>query len=189
LSELIRAFLAFELNNPSVRKNIVDIQSMVIKTGADLKIVEPDNIHITIRFLGDIRPNMIDEVFKIMQKVKFAPFVVKLFGLGAFPSPSYPRVLWAGITEGASKVEDVFKQLELGLQRLDFASDKRGFSPHLTIARVRSGRNKELLAQFLTEEESHDFGEITINCLRLKSSELTPKGPIYTTLKEYCSQL
>jgi 2'-5' RNA ligase len=113
---------------------------------------------------------------------------VQIKGLGAFPNPRYPRVVWAGITEGTEHIKSVFSQIEPKLRGLGFTSDNRGFSPHLTIARVRSGRNKQKLAAFLTENANYDFGAIDAKCLRLKKSTLTPKGPIYSTLKELCPQ-
>jgi 2'-5' RNA ligase len=100
----------------------------------------------------------------------------------------YPRVVWAGITEGADQLRSIFNQLEPRLRSLGFAPDPKGFSPHLTIARVKSGRNKAELAQCLTENANYEFGVVHAACLRLKRSDLTPKGPIYSTLKEYCPQ-
>jgi 2'-5' RNA ligase len=94
--------------------------------------------------------------------------------------------LWVGIREGADKLRDIFNQLEPHLQSLGFRADSRGFSPHLTIARVRSGRNKGELAKLVNENLNYEFGTVRAECLRLKRSDLTPKGPIYSTLKEFC---
>ena len=105
-----------------------------------------------------------------------------------FPDLSYPRVLWAGITEGADQLKSVSSQLEPRLQSLGFTPDPKGFSPHLTIARVRSARNKAQLAEFVTKNAKYDFGTVKAACLRLKRSELTPQGPVYSTLKEFCPQ-
>jgi len=161
---------------------------MLTKTGADLKIVEPKNIHITMRFLGDITLDTVEKIFDGMNKVQFVPFDVKICGVGAFPDVRYPRVVWAGITQGAEELRDIFNQLEPQLRTLGFAPDSKGFSPHLTIARVRSGRNKSELASFVGENSNYDFGTVRAACLRLKRSVLTPKGPIYSTLKEVCPQ-
>jgi len=78
--------------------------------------------------------------------------------------------------------------LEPRLRLLGFSPDPKGFSPHLTIARVKSGRNKAELAKFITENANYEFGIVRAQCLRLKRSDLTPKGPIYSTLKESCPQ-
>ncbi|MBX5329255.1 MAG: RNA 2',3'-cyclic phosphodiesterase [Candidatus Bathyarchaeota archaeon] len=186
MSEAIRSFIAFDMDSEQVLKRITDIQSLLTKTGADLKLVEPKNIHITVRFLGNITQPMVDKIFEEMKKVQFVPFNIKIRGTGAFPNLRYPRVLWAGITEGVDQLRNIFNQLEPRLRSLGFTPDPKGFSPHLTIARVKSGRNKAELAKFLNENANYEFGIVLAECLRLKKSDLTPKGPIYSTLKEVC---
>jgi len=188
MPEAIRSFIAFDMDSEQILKKITDIQSLLTKTGADLKLVEPRNIHITVRFLGNITPPMVDKIFEEMKKVQFVPFDVKICGAGAFPNVRYPRVLWAGITEGADQLRSIFNQLEPRLRSLGFARDPKGFNPHLTIARVKSGRNKAELAKLLNETVNYEFGIVRAECLRLKRSDLTPKGPIYSTLKEVCPQ-
>jgi RNA 2',3'-cyclic 3'-phosphodiesterase len=186
MSEFVRSFLAFDLENDAVKKKLAETQTRAIQTGADLKLVETENIHITIRFLGDITLTMAEKIFLEMSKVQFKPFVVQISGLGVFPSLSYPRVLWAGISQGSRQLQEVVSQIEPILQGLGFPPDPKAFSPHLTIARVRSARNKPQLADFVTKNEKYDFGTVNAECLKLKKSELTPNGPIYSTLKEYC---
>jgi len=188
MPEPIRSFLAFDIESDTVLNRLAAAQKLLVQTGADLKLVEPQNIHITVRFLGNITPTMAEKIFEEMKKAQFAPFNVQIKGLGAFPDLRYSRVVWAGITEGADQLENVFSQLEPRLRGLGFTPDHKGFSPHLTIARVRSGRNKAQLAEFITENANYDFGTIKAQCLRLKKSDLTPKGPIYSTLKEFCPQ-
>ena len=188
MPESIRSFLAFDIESDTVLSRLATAQTLLVQTGADVKLVEPQNIHITVRFLGNITPAMTEEIFNEMKKVQFAPFNVQINGLGAFPNLRYSRVVWAGITEGADQLKSVFSQLEPRLRGLGLTPDVKGFSPHLTIARVRSGRNKAQLAEFITENANYEFGAINAQCLRLKKSELTPKGPIYSTLKEFCPQ-
>jgi 2'-5' RNA ligase len=188
MPEPIRSFLAFDIENDTVLNRLAKAQSQLVQTGADLKLVEPQNIHITVRFLGNITPATAEKIFDEMKKTQFTPFTVQIKGVGAFPNPSYPRVVWAGITAGADQLKSVFSQLEPRLRGLGFTPDHKGFSPHLTIARVRSGRNKQQLAQFITENTDYEFGTVNAKCLRLKKSDLTPRGPVYSTLKEFCPQ-
>jgi 2'-5' RNA ligase len=188
MPEAIRSFIAFDIESESVLERMANVQSLLTKTGADLKLVNPKNIHITLRFLGNITQNMAERIFEEMKKVQFTPFNVKIHGVGAFPNLRYPRVLWAGITEGADQLRNIFSQLEPRLRSLGFAHDPKGFSPHLTIARVKSGRNKADLIKSIAENADYEFGIVKAECLRLKRSDLTPKGPIYSTLKEFCPQ-
>ena len=184
MSQMIRSFIAFDIDSESVIKRLSEVQKTLVNTGANLKIVKPQNIHVTMRFLGNISPNMIDSIYEEMEKVSFTPFEIELRGLGAFPTLKYARVVWAGIKKDAEELEGISDQLEPRLQRLGFKPDSRGFSPHLTIARVRSGRNKAELIRTIQEFEDYQFGMIKASCLRLKRSVLTPKGPIYSTLRE-----
>jgi len=189
MSETLRSFIAFDIENLSVLENMTNIQKLLMQqTGADLKLVEPKNIHITLRFLGNITIPMVEKIFERMKIVQFTPFDVKICGIGAFPSVHYPRVIWAGIVEGAEQLRSIFNQLEPHLRSLGFTPDSRGFSPHLTIARVKSGRNKAKLASFINANVNYPFGIVKAACLRLKKSDLTPKGPVYSTLKEVCPQ-
>lgn len=188
MSQPIRSFIAFDIESKSVLERIADVQSLLIKIGADLKPVEPENIHITIRFLGNITPSMVEKVFEEMKKVSFSPFNVKIRGIGAFPSTRNPRVIWAGIVEGVEQLRNIFNQLEPRLRSLGFPPDPKGFSPHLTIARVRSERKRAELVKFIIENAGYEFGTVKAERLRLKRSDLTPKGPIYSTLKEFSPQ-
>lgn len=188
MPEAIRSFIAFDIDSEAVLEKIGEAQVTLVKTDGDLKVVEPKNIHITLRFLGNITPNTAEKIHEEMKKVQFVPFDAKLHGVGAFPNLRYPKVVWIGITQGAEQLRGIFSQLEPRLQSLGFTPDPKGFSPHLTIARVKSGRNKAELAKFLTANAEYEFGIVKAQCLRLKRSDLTPKGPIYSTLKEFCPQ-
>ena len=182
----IRAFFSFDIEDQTIVRRLTEVQRTLINTGADLKIVKPQNIHLTIRFLGDISPAMVDAIHEEMKQISFTPFTVELRGLGAFPKLNYPRVVWAGIRKGADELKDVFGQLEPRLRGLGFKPDSKGFSPHLTIARVRTGRNKAQLVKLIQELADYEFGAVKAECLRLKKSDLTPRGPIYSTLREVC---
>jgi len=186
MSETIRSFLAFDINNPSVLQKFKEAQDRLAQTGADLKLVEPQNIHVTLRFLGDISASMVDAIQEGMKKVDFPAFDCEVHGMGAFPDLRYARVVWAGIVKGSEELENVANQLESQLRQLGFRADPKGFSPHLTLARVKTGRNKAELARSIQELADYDFGIVRADCLRLKKSVLTPKGPIYSTLREVC---
>jgi 2'-5' RNA ligase len=188
MPEMIRGFIAFDINNELVLQNFKEVQGILRKTGADMKLVEPHNIHITIRFLGDIEPPMIEPISKAMKKVLFTTFNCEIRGLDVFPNLRYPRVVWAGMRKGADDLRDIFEQLELKLRQFGFRADSKGFSPHLTLARVKSGRNKFELGRSIQNLADFDFGVVKADCLRLKRSVLTPRGPIYSTLIEVCHQ-
>lgn len=184
MSETIRSFIAFDIENEIVVRRLSEVQNMLVNTGANLKLVKPQNIHVTMRFLGNIALHMVDSIHEEMKHVFVTPFDIELRGLGAFPSLRYARVVWAGIRKGSDELVNVFDLLEPRLRRLGFKRDSKGFSAHLTIARVRTGRHKAELVKCVEELVDYEFGVIRAACLKLKKSVLTPRGPIYTALRE-----
>lgn len=112
MSEQIRSFIAFDIQNPEVLSKLTAVQKLLVESGADLKLVEPQNIHVTMRFLGSISPAMVEKVYAAMQQVKFTPFTIKINGLGVFPSLSNPRVVWVGMTDGVEQLKSIFNQME-----------------------------------------------------------------------------
>ena len=110
--------------------------------------------------------------------------MIQFAGLGAFPNLRRISVVWVGMTRGHQELADIFQQLEPKLRQIGLPPDDKGFSPHMTIARVRSGINRDALAKHIENMRDHDFGQMTVKAVRLKKSTLTPKGPIYTTIHE-----
>ncbi len=184
MKELIRSFIAVDIDNGDIIKRIIDAQNILGRTGAQLKFVEPKNIHVTIRFLGEIAQDMLERVFEEMKKVSFKSFEIQFNGVGTFPNLNRPSVIWIGISGGADALSSIFDQLEPKLLGLGFSPDRRGFSPHVTIARVNSGLHIAELVQEITSLRELEFGILHVSTIRLKRSILTPKGPIYSTSYE-----
>ena len=143
----VRCFIAVEVDDPSTLDGIAKAQSSLNSTGAHLKLVERENLHLTLKFLGDVREGLLPEVAKAVSETSFRPFRMALRGVGVFPNLRRPRVIWAGITEGVEELTAIFRDLEPRLVDLDFKPESRPFSPHITIARVRSGRNRDRLIE------------------------------------------
>ena len=178
----IRAFVAVDMDEASVLSKLVEAQRALRNLGADLKLVEPQNIHATVRFLGEVPATTIDLVKEQMSEVKFSPFDMEFVGLGAFPNLRRINVVWVGMRKGSDEISRIFEQLEPRFRKIGFDPDRKGFSPHVTIARVKSGRTREELAKFVDEMRDTPFGVIHVEELRLKRSVLTPKGPVYSTI-------
>ena len=128
--------------------------------------------------------NLIDEVNGVLDKIAFQPFEVVLKGVGAFPSLRRVNVVWVGIEQGSAELLHVASQLEPKLRGLGFKPDRRGFVPHITVARVKSGRNRDVLANTVANVSRMEFGGFGVDAIKLKKSVLTPKGPMYSTLHE-----
>jgi 2'-5' RNA ligase len=182
--ERIRSFIAVDLDDPSIRDRITAAQGRLVETRAQLKIVEPEIMHLTLRFLGEVPQTTVERVRKAIDSVRFQPFEVEFTGLGVFPNPRRINVVWVGIKEGQEQLNDIFHQLEPKLRQIGLPPDNKGFSPHMTIARVKSNLNRAALAEYVESMQSQEFGRMPVNAVRLKKSTLTPKGPIYTTIHE-----
>ncbi|MGC8817392.1 MAG: RNA 2',3'-cyclic phosphodiesterase [Candidatus Hadarchaeum sp.] len=177
-----RAFIAIDIDE-QLRKKLVDIQSQLKDTGGDFKLVEPQNIHVTLKFLGEIPDKKVEEVSEGLKRAAKGSkkFNLEVRGIGAFPNLNYVRVIWAGIEKGKEEILLLQKKVEQELQKIGFRPEG-DFVPHLTIARVKSARNKEKLASFIREKSAVGFGTSPVSAVELKKSVLTPKGPIYSTL-------
>lgn len=160
------------------------LQREILSSGADLKAVERDNLHVTMRFLGDISPSTVEQVIDELKKLDFTPFIASLGGVGVFPKISFPRVIWVGVKEGAQMIIDIHRQLEKGLTHLGFHPEHEAYTPHITLFRVRSGRGKASLIDALNQHSEIGIGEFEVRAIQLKRSVLTPQGPIYSTLGE-----
>jgi 2'-5' RNA ligase len=182
--EKVRSFVAVDITDNVLLQKIVDSQAELLRTGADIKLVEPENIHATVRFLGEVSSSILDQVKNELAQIAFPSFPVALRGLGAFPNAHRPNVVWVGMTNGDKELQNIFSQLEPRLKGLGLPGERRGFSPHITIGRVKSGRNREALYSAITEMADEEFGSMIVKSVRLKKSILTPKGPVYSTVHE-----
>ncbi|MEO2241379.1 MAG: RNA 2',3'-cyclic phosphodiesterase [Euryarchaeota archaeon] len=181
-----RAFISIDIEEDEVIDRIQELQDRLKASGADLKLVEPENVHLTLKFLGDIPESRVSEVVEAMERAAdtVEPFTLRLKGLGVFPNIRHIRVVWVGVDEGADETKAMAAVLEDELGRRGFRRERRDFVPHVTIARVRSGRNKAQLVEAIRELSSVEVGDVEVTAIRLKKSILRPEGPEYHTVEE-----
>lgn len=182
MSELIRTFIAIEIENKDVLARLISTRDQIVATGADLKPVEDENIHITLRFIGEIPAGMVRFLCNDMLNLKYPEFRIRVKGIGVFPNISRPRVIWAGVSEGFDKLVELHKQIELIVRRHGIPPEREEYIPHITIARVKGGRNIDKLIKILTTLTNADFGYTDVKEIKLKKSVLTPSGPHYSDL-------
>jgi 2'-5' RNA ligase len=173
----MRLFLAVNLP-ADIRRRLFEFGRPLVGMG-DIKTVEEENIHITLKFLGEAEP---EAVIKALEKVKFAPFEVSVKGVGVFPSLNYIRVVWAGCEKGSKEIVTLHQAVEAALPQ--FERD-RDFHPHATLARVKFPKDKAGLRKFIEDNASKEFGSFTAESFDLMKSELSPKGPKYGVLKSF----
>lgn len=177
-----RGFIAIDIDAVS---KIIEFEEEIKRIGTNIKLVEPKNIHITLKFLGDTSEDKIEEIKKVIKDSveKIKPFKIVLEGTGVFPNQNYIKVIWVGI-KGVDQVRIIADTIDEKLSRLGFGKEKRSFSAHLTVGRIKSAKNKDKILQTIEKYKDFEFAEFEVKSIKLKKSELAPKGPIYTTLKE-----
>lgn len=180
----MRCFISVDLEDRGFVEKVMGVQRDLMGICKGLKPVEPQNLHITMRFLGEIDERMVDGICEAIGGIEFSPFEVELRGLGAFPKDGYANVIWIGIQDGRRELEGVAREIESRLMKIGIPPDERGFSPHLTIARVKSPSCRAKFKEFLSGSKGLEFGRILVDSIRLKRSELSPKGPTYYTICE-----
>ncbi len=181
----MRAFVALGVEEPKVLDSIQAVQAKLRATGADLKLVERENLHFTIRFLGEISEAQASEAATRLGALSLKGGRAEVRGVGAFPSAASPRVVWCGMSpEGGSLVDSIASSVSGALQGI--GEQERGeFKAHLTLARVRSPRGSQALAAEIRNCSALAFGLTDLVALRLKSSTLTPRGPVYSDVGVY----
>ncbi|MEM2175107.1 MAG: RNA 2',3'-cyclic phosphodiesterase [Candidatus Micrarchaeia archaeon] len=170
----MRCFIAIDIPE-DLKEKINEFQSDLEKMFKNkIKFVEKENLHITLKFLGEINEKELEKLKRILESIKFSPFKVRLKEIGFFPDEKFIRVIWiGGFSDG--KLEEISKIINEKLKKENFYFDER-FSPHLTIGRV-----KEKIDITKINREI-DFGEFTVKEIKLKKSTLTQEGPIYEDL-------
>jgi len=174
---MIRAFIAVELPERFLHE-IEKIESELDIPG--IKLVEPQLVHITMKFLGDINESAIEPITSALSQINCAPFEAKIKGIGVFPKIAYIKVIWLG---AQGNFEFLHNEVERVLLPFKFGKDHQ-FSPHATLARVKMLREKALLLEKIKKIEAIDLGTVNVESISLKKSTLMPQGPIYETIKE-----
>ena len=174
----MRAFVAIDVPD-SVLDSLVAFQAELSATGGDLKLVERENLHFTVKFLGEVTDAQASEVLTRLGRLKLRRGAVEVRGAGAFPSPRRPRVVWAGVARESEEVIGPIAREVIGTLEGIGERDDRPFQAHITLARVRSFRNSREIEGFLANHSERAFGVAELSELKLKSSRLTPSGPVY----------
>ncbi len=176
----MRTFLAAEVPK-HVRKKIDNFTQEERKKDLPIKWVSFENLHITLKFLGEIDEKKMEQIVPVIAEISkhHAPFKVRLEGLGCFPGPRNPRVLWVGVTEGAETLGRLACELEEGLSQFDFRKEKR-FHAHLTIGRIKKFcKIDDILSKSIATDT---FG---VEAITLFKSTLMSEGPLYEELKKF----
>lgn len=178
----IRTFICFELSE-AIKKELAQLQLDVKKLGRGVRWSNPDDIHLTLKFLGDVEENLITDITEAVKAAaaQTAAFQISISGTGAFPNFDHPRVYWVGIKEASGALVRVQSNIENELQRIGFAKEQRKFSPHLTLGRVKSSDGLKEISAALQKVMLRNLNFLADKIIVMKS-ELQPGGAQYTPL-------
>ena len=180
----IRAFLAIDLDD-DLKPKINNVIKEFAEINAKIKYVDLNNLHLTLKFFGDIDVDGINLITEKIEKVikDFNSFDIKIKGCGAFPNKNHIKVIWIGIEED-NILKNLHDKLDAEFNSIGFDLDKK-FSSHLTIGRVKSPKGKNEIKDCINTFADIEIGNMTVNSIKLKKSTLTPSGPIYENLHEF----
>lgn len=182
VNNLVRAFLSIDIDDDALLSRVSQIQQRLDQQAAKMKIVEIHNIHFTLRFFGDTSIAKIDQIREQLNRIEIKPFEITVGGVGAFPNKKRPRVVWIGVTQQEQQVRELKLEIDSLLQSVGYKPERRKYTPHATIARIRHVKDTGVIARNLDELADESIGTMTISGFNMMKSTLTPSGPIYDKL-------
>lgn len=178
----IRTFICFELPD-KVRSELAELQNSLKPKSNSVRWSKPDSIHLTLNFLGDVEKERMDDIFDAVKRATEgnAPFQINISGTGAFPNYKRPTVYWIGVNESSGALHSIQQKIETELEKLGFPKEKRKFSPHLTIGRVKSQHGLNEISTALQDVKLPTMTFIADEIVVMQSV-LQPGGARYTPL-------
>jgi RNA 2',3'-cyclic 3'-phosphodiesterase len=184
MKKTLRTFVAVEINTP-LRNRAGELIAALSETTAKVNWVEPHNLHLTLKFLGEVHQREVTEVCRAVTAgvEKLEPFDLEIRGAGAFPSAARPRTVWIGSTEGTEQMVVLHDRIEAALAKLGHREEHRRFQPHLTIGRVRGdGPGIIELGKLVQQHADFAVGRMNVRKASVFCSTLTREGPIYEVI-------
>ncbi len=184
---LIRAFIAVELPE-ALKKELADLETQLQKNSPSVvKWVDPTSIHITLKFLGSVSEDSIDELMLVIEESVqgLTPFQLQVSEVGAFPNMNSVQVVWVGVKGELARIRELQTRIEANSEQLGFPRESRYFTPHLTLGRVRNEatlNERQRLGKLLSETKFTAMNNIAVNAVNLMKSQLTRTGAIYTCI-------
>jgi 2'-5' RNA ligase len=185
--ELVRSFIAIELPQDVKATLAAMEEKLKARRHPFVKWVDPESIHLTLKFLGNVALDSIPQIVEAMTRTAqpASPFSLQVGGAGAFPNWQRPQVIWVGIQGETGRLAALHKELEAALSPLGFQPESRAFSPHLTLGRLRdrvSSEDRRGFGQWAQSVKLEVSPSFEVDAIRLIKSQLTPNGPIYTEI-------
>lgn len=185
MADTIRTFIAIELTE-EIKENIRQFIELIKNPEDKITWVLPFNVHLTLKFLGNIHAGDINSIKGIIRESakKYPPFEISIKGTGVFPSQRNPRVVWTGVDTGRERVKEIYGDLENGLSAIGIQKEDRSYTPHFTLGRVKYIKDLKRFSDNILKYKENLFGNLKVSGISLMKSTLTPKGSVYEKLFE-----
>lgn len=185
MDKVIRVFIAMDIGTELQQELKIIQDGLKRHLRGKLAWVKPDNIHLTLKFLGNVTQDRVNYIEDTLDEIarKEKPFSISLAPLGAFPGITIPRVIWVGVAGDIAIIKNIRDKLELSLSHLGFKKEDNPFHPHLTLARVKSIENPAQISGIFSQINPKNL-RAAIDRIILFKSELIPQGAIYENLCE-----
>ncbi len=180
----IRTFIGIEIGDKP-RAQAYQFAKKLMNVPADISWEPPHKYHITLKFLDEILNEEVNDICLQVQQAAatVSPFVLGLFGAGAFPSIEKPRNMWLGVSEGREQITNLARIIDLAMQKEGFPRELKPFSPHVTLGRVRrAGPELQEVSELLRRYETIDLGKTYVTSVTVFASHMARSGSSYTTL-------
>jgi 2'-5' RNA ligase len=180
----MRAFIAIELPE-NIRAAVRRTQALFRSASPEARWTQPEGIHLTLKFLGEVSDRKVREVCDSLRKLgPFEAFAIELKGFGFFPDARRPHVFWGGV-EAPASLSQLAMQIEEALWAIGFAREERAFRPHLTLARFRVPKPQPVLQALLAQQGEQELGSFEVSEFFLFESKLSPHGAEYRKLERF----
>ena len=179
-----RTFLGISLSD-GLRQRLAAMQQTLSRTGARVLWTQPEAMHVTLLFLGDLDDQKLVKVCQAVdrQTTRFPRFAMAIRGLGGFPTPRRPKILWAGIHDGATELVQIYQHFEqLFAESIGYQPEERDYTPHITLGRIKADEASQRIAHELPRYSDHAFGDMPVSEIHVFRSELRREGPEYTVI-------
>ena len=193
LMDKIRSFVAMPIP-AEIRRRLVEVENDLMPAKAGVKWVSEDNFHVTLKFLGYVEPERLEAVARGVEAAVrgIGPFEVELAEVGAFPKITRPSVVWVGVTRGAQEMISLANRVDGEMAKIGFERETRPFSPHITLGRVKSPKdrggppeNLDKLKELIERHQNREVGSYGVEQVNIMKSDLRITGPIYSEISNF----
>lgn len=180
----IRCFIAIEIPD-AIQTLLISAQEELNRSVRGASWVKRGNIHLTLKFLGDVAPNQISTIKDSIEQVANArsPFSLEIGGIGTFPNLTRPRIIWAGVKTGVDEVISISNEIDAGLSQHGYEREEKPFRPHLTLARLKRRINLKPFVDVFHQYDTINGATLIVNQIQVVESQLRQSGAVYTPLE------